>query len=110
MPHGLSNALVLAPVLRFHMREAAPLYAELGVAIGVAKAGDPVEAAAQAFVTAMSALVADMPFEQNLRAVGVAKNDIAMLADDAFKVQRLLVNNPREVTLADAAALYEEVF
>jgi alcohol dehydrogenase class IV len=45
---------------------------------------------------------------QTLRAVGIAEKDLDMLAGDALKVQRLLINNPRDVTLADARALYAE--
>ncbi len=58
----------------------------------------------------MAALVAEMPFEQDLRAVGVGRNNLPMLAGAALKVQRLLVNNPRNVSLADALALYEEAY
>ena len=53
-----------------------------------------------------SDLVAEMPMEQRLRDVGIAETDVEMLAVDAMKVQRLLVNNPRYVTLDDARALY----
>ncbi|WP_018904383.1 iron-containing alcohol dehydrogenase [Variovorax paradoxus] len=110
VPHGLSNALVLRPVLRFNLEHAAPLYAQLGEAIGTARSDQgPIEGA-RAFVDAMAALVAVMPFEQNLRSVGVDRSDLPMLAEDALKVQRLLVNNPRDVALADALALYEEAF
>lgn len=110
VPHGLSNALVLRPVLRFNLEQAVPPYAQLGEAIGAARAGQSVTDAAGAFVDAMATLVAQMPFEQDLRAVGVRRNDLPLLADDAFKVQRLLVNNPRELSRADALALYEEAF
>jgi alcohol dehydrogenase class IV len=110
VPHGLSNALVLRPVLRFNLEHAAPLYAQLGEVIGTARPGQPPIEGARAFVHAMAELVAVMPFEQNLRAVGVDRIDLPMLAEDALKVQRLLVNNPRDVALADALALYEEAF
>lgn len=33
-----------------------------------------------------------------------------MLAEEAMNVQRLLVNNPRDVTLADALALYRAAY
>ena len=33
-----------------------------------------------------------------------------MLARDAMNVQRLLVNNPRDVTYEDALAIYEAAF
>lgn len=110
VPHGLSNALVLRPVLRFNLESTAPLYAQLGEVIGASRPGQPVGDAARGFVEAMAALVAEMPFEQDLRAVGVGRNDLPMLAEDALKVQRLLVNNPRHVSLADALALYEEAY
>ena len=103
VPHGLSNALVLSPVLRFNLASAAPLYERLAESIDVP--GGP-----QGFVHAMAALVAEMPFEQDLRSVGVGRDDLPRLAEDALKVQRLLMNNPREVTLADALALYQEAY
>lgn len=100
-PHGLSNALVLGPVLRFNLPVAAPLYAELAAAVGLRPDG-------AAFVDEMSALVAAMPMEQRLSDIGVQIQHLDRLAHDAMQVQRLLINNPREVTLADARMLYEE--
>lgn len=100
-PHGLSNALVLAPVLRFNEAAAAPLYAELAQAIGL-------QPSAIAFIGEMAGLVAEMPMEQRLSDIGVERQHLDRLAHDAMQVQRLLVNNPREVTLADARALYEQ--
>lgn len=105
VPHGLSNALMLAPVLRFNLASATDLYGELAA---VLMPGQSFPKPAAAFVDFMSALVADMPMAQTLRAVGIAEKDLDMLAGDALKVQRLLINNPRDVTLADARALYVE--
>jgi alcohol dehydrogenase class IV len=66
--------------------------------------------AAKDFVAAMRKLVAEMPYAQNLRATGIAEKDLPMLATDAMKVQRLLINNPRDVTYEDALALYQAAF
>ena len=104
LPHGLSNSLVLAPVLRFNLEPARVHYAELGRAV----LGP--SAAAEDFVAAIAALVARMPYAQTLRDAGVKASDLPLLADDALKVQRLLINNPREVQLADALSLYREAF
>ncbi|HYF22068.1 MAG TPA: iron-containing alcohol dehydrogenase [Caulobacteraceae bacterium] len=101
VPHGLSNALVLTPVLEFNLPAAQGAYGELGAALGVGGAAG--------FVDAMRALVADMPMEQRLTEVGVRRQDLERLARDAMQVQRLLVNNPREVTYDDAFAVYERV-
>jgi len=110
LPHGLSNSLVLLPVLEFNLGTAQGHYAALGRAIlpGLAAAGDA--AAATAFVAAVRERVAAMPYAQTLRAAGVKQDDLPMLAEDAMKVQRLLVNNPRDVAYADALALYQAAF
>jgi alcohol dehydrogenase class IV len=104
VPHGLSNALVLAPVMEFNMPAAEPLYAELAAAIL------PGKASGAALLDAVKTLVAEMPMEQRLRDVGIAEKDLPMLAEDAMKVQRLLVNNPRDVAYDDALAMYDSVY
>jgi alcohol dehydrogenase class IV len=106
VPHGLSNALVLSPVLAFNLQAAQGHYAELGRVISPDSRTGSDEAAAAAFVQAMQQLVADMPMEQRLTEVGVQRQDIDRMAIDAMKVTRLLVNNPRDVTHDDAVALY----
>lgn len=108
VPHGHSNALVLAPVLEFNRPSAEKLYAELAVLLNPAQrfAGD--EKAAHWFVQDMARLVAEMPFAQTLREVGVTEKDLDLLATDAMKVERLLVNNPRVMTLEAARAIYAQ--
>lgn len=109
VPHGLSNALVLAPVLSFNSTHAAPLYAELARELYDGGTAMCSAYSADAFVEAIGALVADMPFERRLRDVGVRESDLPLLAGDAMKVERLLVNNPRDVSYDDAFAIYHSV-
>ncbi|RRN66029.1 iron-containing alcohol dehydrogenase [Caulobacter sp. 602-1] len=106
VPHGLSNALVLSPVLAFNQEAAQAHYAELCRVVAPRAAGATTEAAAAGFVAAMRQLVADMPMEQRLTQVGVRRQDIERMATDAMKVSRLLVNNPRDVSHQDAVDLY----
>lgn len=103
VPHGLSNALMLGPVLRFNSRAAAPLYAELATTLGLAPS-------AEAFVAHMLQLMDDSGAPRRLRDVGVREDSLPMLAADAMKQTRLLVNNPVDVSEADALALYREAF
>jgi alcohol dehydrogenase class IV len=110
LPHGLSNSLVFVAVLKFNLPVAAPLYAELGRAILPQLATATDGEAAAAFVSAMAERVAAMPYAQSLRAAGVKEGDLPMLAADAMKVQRLLVNNPRDVAYDDALALYQAAY
>ncbi len=104
IPHGLSNALVLTQVMRFNAPACGEAYGILGGDIFPPLAGgsDP-----QAVIDAMAKLCADLGLATRLRDVGVPFEALDTLADDAMKQTRLLVNNPREVTRADARAIYE---
>lgn len=109
VPHGLSNALMLGPVLRFNAKAAAPLYAELAEVLGVAGDGDATTRADR-FVAHMQWLMDESGAPRRLRDVGVTDNTLAMLAAEAMKQTRLLVNNPVDVSEEDALALYREAF
>lgn len=108
VPHGLSNALVLLPVLEFNLSAAAPLYAELAPIVDPSAAGKSVGQQADAFLAAMTSICVDCQVPASLTAVGIAESDLPRLAEDAMKQQRLLVNNPREVAYDDALALYRK--
>ncbi len=109
VPHGLSNALMLGPVLRFNARAAAHLYGELADVLAVPGSGDSA-ARSIAFVDYMQGLMDESGAPRRLREVGVTDNSLSMLAADAMKQTRLLVNNPVEVREEDALALYREAF
>jgi alcohol dehydrogenase class IV len=110
LPHGLTNSLVLGPVLEFNSTVAQGLYAQLGRAILPELAGTGDQAAAAALVADIRARTAAMPYAQTLREAGVTEGDLHMLAADAMKVQRLLVNNPRDVAYEDALAMYQMAY
>jgi alcohol dehydrogenase class IV len=62
------------------------------------------------FINRLEALSADLGLEQTLREVGIGESDLSVMAVDAMKQSRLLVNNPREVSEADALAIYQAAF
>ena len=109
LPHGLTNALMLGPVLRMNAKVAAPLYAELADALSVPGEGSA-EERSEAFVAHMLELMDESGAPRRLRDVKVTDNSLAMLAADAMKQQRLLVNNPVEVTEDIALELYREAY
>ncbi|HDS1733117.1 iron-containing alcohol dehydrogenase [Pseudomonas sp. BP8] len=109
VPHGLSNALVLVPVLNFNRSVAQALYAELAPTVLPGERFDDPAQACEAFIAFMTALVQRMPFAQRLGEVGVSEADLDRLSDDAMKVERLLINNPRPVSRDDARAIYASV-
>jgi alcohol dehydrogenase class IV len=105
VPHGLSNSLVLPHVLRFNAPAAMPLYAELAGIVSPGATGSD-EARTAALIAALENLAERVGIETRLRQVGIAESDLERLADDAMLQTRLLGNNPREVTRADAFAIY----
>lgn len=109
VPHGLSNALVLPHVLRFNARAAAPLYAQLATAILPGSTGTAEEKTA-ALIEHIEHLIAETGIAKTLREVGIEQDGLARMAKDAMLQQRLLVNNPRPVTEADALAIYRAAF
>ncbi|MDG1167831.1 MAG: iron-containing alcohol dehydrogenase [Sulfitobacter sp.] len=106
VPHGLSNALVLPHVLRFNAITAPEPYAALAAITFPELAGLNVADAAAGFADALAALSARCGLPDGLHAVGITAQDLPLLARDAMNQTRLLVNNPREVTHADALAIY----
>jgi len=106
VPHGLSNSLVLPQVIRFNANSAEVHYSELaGILAPSAKGSDSDRT--KALVEMLCALPVELGLPTRLRDVGITPNDIGLLADDAMKQTRLLINNPRNVERADAVSIYE---
>ncbi|HEY0086016.1 MAG TPA: iron-containing alcohol dehydrogenase [Allosphingosinicella sp.] len=107
VPHGVSNALMLGPVLGHNMEAARGLYAELGALLDPALEREGSQAQAQGFVAAMDSICRRAGVPMRLREVGVTEAHLDLLAAEAMKQERLLVNNPCAITQADARRLYE---
>lgn len=108
VPHGLSNALVLPAVARFNLPAAQKEYAELLEIVAPRFQGMEAQKA-EAFVDYVGGLAPSVGLPVTLREVGITSEHVGALASDAMKQTRLLVNNPRELTETDTAALYSEV-
>ena len=111
IPHGLSNALVLPHVLGFNAASAALLYAELApLVLGERlRPGDAMSQTEQ-FIGALADFAERSGLPTRLRDAGVAQDRLAQLAREAMLQQRLLVNNPREMTEAHALAIYQSAY
>lgn len=107
VPHGLSNALVLPHVLRFNAPEAAHLYAEIAAdAFPHLEREQGIQGRCGAFIEELAALSGKLGLPPRLRDVGIGEEHLAKMAADAMKQTRLLVNNPRVLSEADALAIY----
>lgn len=106
-PHGVSIVLVLPHVMRFNAPDCGPAYGTLALDAFPDMAGiDGTERAAR-FADRMAALAASLGLPTRLRDVGVAETDLPMMAREAMRQTRLLVNNPRAIDETAALRIYE---
>ena len=107
LPHGLSNALMLRVVLQHNAEAARDHYAELAEILDPDCAGLGSQAKCATLIDRLDRMVTDSGLAPRLRDHGVPQDDIPMLAREAMKQQRLLVNNPVPIEEEDARRLYE---
>jgi alcohol dehydrogenase len=107
--HGVSNALLLPHVLRFNFSAAPARYAEVAAALGVSPNGS-VPGMAEKGVELLSKLSRDCGVPQKLSDLKISRAAIPSMAKSAMQVQRLLKNNLRPLTEADAVNIYEAAF
>ena len=107
LPHGLTNALMLRHVLQHNLEAARDCYAELAEVIVPDCAGQGSQARAALLIERLVRLAEDSGLPLRLRDHGIAFDEAPLLAREAMKQTRLLVNNPCEISEADAQRLYE---
>lgn len=107
LPHGLTNALMLRHVLGHNLEAAREHYAELAEIIDPDCAGQGSQARAALLIERLDRLAQDSGLALRLRDHGITFDEAPLLAKEAMKQTRLLVNNPCEISESDAQRLYE---
>lgn len=110
LAHGLANALMLVPVLRFNLSAAPDRYAEIALALGVQQDGRSAAQLAEAGLERLRDLRASCGVPRSLNACGLTRADIPTLVSGAMQITRLLQNNPREITAQDATEIFNHAF
>jgi alcohol dehydrogenase len=109
IPHGVANAMLLPHVMRFNLSAAVERYAEIATALGCATRASLNETAREG-AHRVSQLVRECGVPLRMAELGVPHEAIPRMAKTAMTIDRLLKNNPRAVTEADAICLYQETF
>ncbi|MGB6229509.1 MAG: iron-containing alcohol dehydrogenase [Litorimonas sp.] len=104
VPHGLSNSLVMVEVMKFNAQEerAKRWYGEIAAELGVGETPS-------ALIDEVLRLQSETRVQRRLRDVDIDAGAIPMMADDAILKDRVLRNNPREMTRADIVRIYEAI-
>ena len=106
--HGVSNAILLAPVMRFNepaCRERLAAVYDRCMRGGEATA----EGKSAAVIARLEQIVKHLDIPTSLTEFGVPKGDLEALVASGMEVTRLLVNNLRPVTPDDARRIYQEI-
>lgn len=102
LPHGLANAIIFPHVLAFNESVCADKTAEVATALGL-DAGQELTKSAYAFC-------ADLGVEMRLANHGAQKDQLGQWATEAHAIRRLMDNNPRNMSVADVAAIYNAAY
>lgn len=108
--HGVSNAMLLAPVMRFNEPVCREKFAAAyDRCVHTQKDCQTLEEKSAHMLAWMEQIVKDLDIPTSLKEFGVPSEDLDGLVEAGMQVTRLLVNNMREVTPADARALYQKI-
>lgn len=105
--HGVANAIMLLPVLRFNESACIERLAEAYKYVFPEQSARlSVQQCADRLIGTIDTLVKDIDIPQNLKSFGVSWDDLDGLVESGMQVTRLLNNNPRNVTADDAREIY----
>ncbi len=106
LPHGVCNAILLPHVSRFNLIAKMDRFADIAVAMGENIDGLSVRVAADVALEAIKTLSADVGIPSGLKELGVSKDDLPVMAENAQK-DACGLTNPRRPTLEDVIDIYK---
>lgn len=107
IPHGVSNAILLPYVMRFNGVGNEDKFRDVAISMGIDVAALSAQQATTAVIDALFVLNRDLSIPADLKQWNITSADLDTLVDGAAKVTRLLDNNPRTMSRADIAAIYQ---
>ena len=106
--HGVSNAILLVPVMKFNEPEIRPLLAKVYDRCMKGNAATE-DTKSKAVIDRLDEIVKHLDIPKSLKEFGVPESDLDSLVASGMEVTRLLVNNRRKVTPEDARKIYLEI-
>jgi len=106
IPHGVSNAILLVPVMRFNEPYCRNRLARVCDAVRQDGSDRTEEEKSVWVIDRMGQIVRNLDIPTSLKEFGVPSGDLEGLVEAGMQVTRLLKNNRRTVTAADAREIY----
>lgn len=108
-PHGLANAILLPHVMRFNGEVCPDLFRNMGKAFEIDTNGLSDHEVVEKIVNAIQELSIKLNIPQRLRDVGIPKEMIPQLANQAIN-DPCTPGNPRDVTVDDLIEIYNNAY
>lgn len=108
IPHGISNAILLVPVMRFNQSHCVDRLAEIYDRVNGTETLPKTEKS-NWVIEKLDAIVKNLEVSCDLNEYGVSNEDLEILVENGMQVTRLLSNNPKEVTKEDARNIYKQI-
>lgn len=110
LPHGVANAILLAPCMRFVRPAAVSKFAQAYDLLPDADPALNAEEKSHALVEYFAALVARLKLPASLDELGIGPDHLPYLVEAALDVQRLMKNVPAAVSASDVRDVYLTLF
>lgn len=110
LPHGVANAILLAPCMRFVRPAAVSKFAQAYDLLPDADNTLDEEAKSHALVEYFAALVKRLKLPASLEELGIGPDHLPYLVEAALDVQRLMKNVPMKVGADDVRNVYLTLF
>lgn len=108
-PHGVANALLLPYVMEYNKESSKKKYGDIARAMGVDIKGMSEDEAADAAIDAVKKLSASINIPTRLSEIGIPKDALKQLAEDAF-IDPCTGGNPKTTSVEDILAIYETAY
>ena len=108
-PHGIANSLLLPHVMRFNGKVCPDLFKNIGKAFGLEMDELTETETIETVVSAVTDLSLKLNLPQTLREIGIPREMIPQLAEQAIN-DICTSGNPRDVSVEDIIALYNEAY
>jgi len=105
VPHGLANSLMLPVIIKFNASAMKDRFGHVAELMTGRKG-----TTWQDCIAEVEKLSEDVKLPRNLKAIDIPEDAIKPMSVSVMDQTRLLVNNPREVTQADAFDIYTEAY
>ncbi|MDD5222868.1 MAG: iron-containing alcohol dehydrogenase [bacterium] len=97
VPHGVANAICLAPSMRYNLKAVAPRYALIAGALGISPENRSDTELAVKTIEWVEKLLSGLPIPRKLRDIPIPREALPLLAEDAL-TDTSIYTNPVKIT------------